>query len=257
MKKICTFFNSEESNSDNFAYNSSENLPLDENIDPDKDSKLAKVTHKKLKKKFIVSKEGKKRKDKEDNIRKKIKTCSLKNLKNNINKKLKKVGSKYTFTDLPQHFIADISRKTNHEVMKLTYGELFEYTHKKLINDLEYKAKDYNKKKIKAAEDKYLINKKTLEYLNSNPEISIKSGWEKIKNTKYVDLLSDVFNSKEFEKSFQDLSKKEEKYYIKLYKYFADDYIKFFRDYQPNEKGNKKKKKLLLMITAKIQNSML
>ena len=53
--------------------------------------------------------------------------------------------------------------------MKLTYEELFEYTHKKLINDVEYKAKDYNKKKIKAAEDKYLINKKTLEYLNSNP----------------------------------------------------------------------------------------
>ena len=82
-----------------------------------------------------------------------------------------------------------------------------------------------------------------------------------MKNTKYVDLLSDVFNSKEFEKSFQDLSKKEEKYYIKLYKYFADDYIKYFRDYHPNEKGNKKvikrKKKLLLMITAKIQNSML
>ena len=62
MKKICTFFNSEESNSDNFAYNSSENLPLDENIDPDKDSKLPKVTQKKLKKKFCVSKEGKKKK---------------------------------------------------------------------------------------------------------------------------------------------------------------------------------------------------
>ena len=36
MKKICTFFNSEESNSDNFVYNSSGGLPLDENIDPDK-----------------------------------------------------------------------------------------------------------------------------------------------------------------------------------------------------------------------------
>ena len=95
MKNICTFFNSEESNSDNFAYNSSGGLPLDENIDSGQDSKLAKVTHKKLKKKFCVSKEGKKRKDKEDNIRKKIKTCSLKNLKNNINKKLKKAGSKY------------------------------------------------------------------------------------------------------------------------------------------------------------------
>ena len=70
-------------------------MPLDENIDSGQDSKLAKVTHKKLKKKFCVSKEGKKRKDKEDNIRKKIKTCSLKNLKNNINKKLKKAGSKY------------------------------------------------------------------------------------------------------------------------------------------------------------------
>ena len=36
------------------------------------------------------------------------------------NIKLKKAGSKYTFKAFPKHFIADISKKTNHEVMHLT-----------------------------------------------------------------------------------------------------------------------------------------
>ena len=44
-----------------------------------------------------------------------------------INKNLKKVGSKYIFENLPQHFIADISKKINHRAMQLTYGDLFEF----------------------------------------------------------------------------------------------------------------------------------
>ena len=85
--------------------------------------------------------------------------------------------------------------------MQLTYGELFEYTYTKLNEDKKYKEKKYNKNNIKPAESKYIKNKEILKYLDNNPEISKKSGWEKIKNTKYIDLLKYFFNSKEFEKS--------------------------------------------------------
>jgi len=81
----------------------------------------------------------KKRKDKEDNIRKKIKSGFLKKLRNIINNLLKTSGSKYTFEALPLHFIGDISKKTNFEVMNLTYEEIFNYTYhytyQKIIND--------------------------------------------------------------------------------------------------------------------------
>ena len=60
------------------------------------------------------------RKDKEDDIRKKIKSGFLKKLRNIINNLLKNSGSKYTFEALPLHFIEDISKKTNFEVMNLT-----------------------------------------------------------------------------------------------------------------------------------------
>ena len=66
-----------------------------------------------FKTKFEVIKKTKEkqRKEKEDNIRKKIKTGFLKKLKEIINNLLKKAGSKYTFESLPQIFIADISKK--------------------------------------------------------------------------------------------------------------------------------------------------
>ena len=245
MNEIISSFNDEKSSSNNFYNYSSESTPIDESIDSDEDSKSESKNKNDKNNKFRVTKKPKKekRRNKEDNIRKKIKTSFLRFIKMRINNKLKKAGSKYTFQDFPQHFIAEINREKNHEVMQLTYGELFEYTYNKMINDSNYKKKAYNTKKIKAAEDKYLKNRKTLDYLNSNPKISSNSGWDKLKNMKYVDLLRDYFKSKEYEKSCEDLSKREDKNYIKLYKFFAEDYVQFFLDYQPNEKKNKNKNK--------------
>ena len=169
-------------------------------------------------------------------ILKKIKSCFHKKFWKYLNKCLIKAGSKYTFKSFPQNFIADITKKTNHEVMKLTYGELFEYTYTKLNEDKKYKEKEYNKNNIKAAESKYIKNKEILKYLDNNQEISKKSGWDKIKNTKYIDLLKDFFNSKEFEQSILDISKKEDKNYLESYIYFSKTYIEFFLSYKPYEK---------------------
>ena len=86
---------------------------------------------------IIKKTKEKQRKEKEDNIRKKIKTGFLKKLKEIINNLLKKAGSKYTFESLPQIFIADISKKTNFEVMNLKYEEIFDYSYQQIINEIK------------------------------------------------------------------------------------------------------------------------
>ena len=199
MNKSTNCSNDEKSSLENFSNISSESIQLDKNFDSKKDSKSKNVAKKDKFHSF------KPRKRKEDNIRKKIKTSALKTLIKKINKQLKKAGSKYTFKAFPQHFIADISRKTNHEVMHLTFRELIEYTYKKLINDENYKSKDYNKTLIEAAKDKYEKNCITIEYLDTNQEESLKSVWENIRNIQYVDLLRDFFSSNEFKKSVVNL----------------------------------------------------
>ena len=222
-----------KSNSEIVSYIFSEGMPLDESFDSKQDSKSSWLNNKSKKNKFLSVKT---RKRKEDNIRKKIKTSALRNIIKKINKNLTKAGSKYTFKALPQHFIADISRKTNHEVMHLTLRELIEYTYMKLIKDEKYKTKVHNKTLTKAAKEKYKNNCQVLEYLDSIQEIHLKSVWEQIRNTKYVDLLRDFFQSNEYEKSVEKL--KEDKYYVESYKYFAETYIEFFLNYEPIEENN-------------------
>ena len=219
--------------------------------------------------KFEITKNNnnaKKRKDKEDNIRKKIKSGFLKKLRNIINNLLKNSGSKYTFESLPLHFIEDISKKTNFEVMNLTYEEIFNYTYhytyQKIINDekkeleINIENKIDNKKELdkniennvdkkeelrqhkikknKVALKKSDKNKKTLDYLNSNPIISERSGWNKIKSMKYIDLLRAYFNSEEFDQSLDEVIKKENKNYINKYIFFAKTYITYFQSYNSN-----------------------
>ena len=118
-----------------------------------------------------------KRKYKEDDIRKKIKSSFHKYLRKIMNHKLKEADSIYLLESLPQNFIADISRKTNYEVMNLTYEQLFDYAYNQLIT---YAGKNHEGKKhieklkntIKASEKKCLKNKKALEYLCSKKVIS-------------------------------------------------------------------------------------
>ena len=188
----------------------------------------------------------KSRKYKEDNIRKKIKSGFHKYLRKIINDKLEEADSIYLLESLPQNFIADISRKTNYEVMNLTYEQLFDYAYNQLIT---YAGKNHEGKKhieklkntIKASEKKCLKNKKVMEYLSSNKVISEESGWERIKSMKYKDLLRAYLNSKEFQQYIKELSKKETKYYIDAFIYFASTYIDFFFSYEPNEKNNHRK----------------
>ena len=183
--------------------------------------------------KFINAK--RKRKEKEDNIRKKIKAGFHKALRKNINTRLKEFGSKYLLGPFPSSFICDISRKTNFEVMQLTFEQLFDYTYNKYKN---IEGKEYIIKRREVAEKQYNKNIEILKYLDSNKKISEESGWDIIKNMKYMDLLKAYFNSNEFEQIIEELSKKEENGYIKAYKYFSSTYVDFFLNYQTVKENN-------------------
>ena len=246
-KETINSTNSSSSALDEISSIISSDLSLEENDESSKDLKSLlniKRPRKKPKGKFFIDPKGRRvairRRRKEDNIRKKIKSAFHKYMRLYINNALKKAGSKYIFETLPQHFISDITKKTNYRVMNMPYGKLFKFTYLNLIKDKNYRKRKYNKVITKAAIDKYNRNKKTLEYLDSNPEISEKSGWEEIKNSKYSDLLNDYFNTDNFKKLVEKLSQKEDKAYMDSFKFFSDNYVEFFLSYKPNKASSKK-----------------
>ena len=157
--------------------------------------------------KYITDKEGNKKREKKqrkykpDDIRKKIKVRFHKYIKNILNENLKKAGANELFSFLPQFFIGNISKKFNYQYMNTTFEELLS------INFSDFQKEYFNKECDKKQFDK---NKKTLEYLKNNPEISKISGFDKMKKMKYRDLLCAYFSSHEFEHSVGQLEKEKE-----------------------------------------------
>ena len=220
-------------------------IPLKENDDlgdvyPFSPCKTQKIIKKEMFETFHAKKNS--RKDKEDDIRKKFKSSFHRNLTNIINAKLKKVCPNYLLNSLPQNFITDVTKKTNYEVMELTYEELFEYTHNRLINDdKNKKRKKYIEKRNKAAKKKCEKNKKLLDYLRTNKKISEKSGWETIKKMKYIDLLKAYLNSNEFQQYIKIQLKNAQINYKKDFIFFASTFIEHYLNYEPKKnKGHKK-----------------
>ena len=170
--------------------------------------------------------EKKQRKYKPDDIRKKIKVRFHKKLKNILNESLKKAGSKVLFRFLPQFFIGNISKKFNNQYMNTTLEELLSINFSDFQKEYPNKECDYNQ---------FDKNKKTLEYLKNNPEISKISGFDKMKKMKYRDLLYAYFSSLEFEHSIEQLeNEKETAEYIQEYIYFAKSYIDYFTSSDDN-----------------------
>ena len=170
--------------------------------------------------------EKKQRKYKPDDIRKKIKVRFHKKLKNILNESLKKAGSKVLFRFLPQFFIGNISKTFNYQYMNTTLEELLSINFSDFQKEYPNKECDYNQ---------FDKNKKTLEYLKNNPEISEISGFNRMKKMKYRDLLYAYFSSLEFEHSIEQLeNEKETAEYIQEYIYFAKSYIEYFTSSDDN-----------------------
>ena len=151
----------------------------------------------------------KKRKENADNIRKKIKSRFLKSLKNAINKKLKLANSKMSFDFLPQSFICNISKNLNIYILNRTFEEVFstnfiQNEKKENINNIN---NINNKNKVNF--DKYQKNRKVLEYIKENDEISEKLDFNIIKDMKFYQIYDEYLRSKEFENEIIKIKKKE------------------------------------------------
>ena len=172
-------------------------------------------------------KEKKQRKFKPDDIRKKIKVRFHKKIKNIINENLKKAGSTELFSFLPQYFISNISKKFNNQYMNKTYEELLSINFSEFQKEYPNKSCDNNQ---------YIKNKKTLEYLKKNPEISKISGFDIVKKMKYKDIFKAYFASAEFEKSIETLKEEENENaeYIQEYFILAKNYIEYFMNVDDN-----------------------
>ena len=165
-----------------------------------------------------------KRKYKPDDIRKKIKARFHKSIKNIINDNLRKAGSKKLFTFLPQVFISSISREKNKPVLNISFRELLQTN---FVNDSN--EKKYKNRNVDLA--KYKRNLSVLEYLDKNPEICKKSGFDLISKMKYCDLLNEYFQSDEFERAiFKLREENEDEEYIKEYISKSKNYVNFFME---------------------------
>ena len=159
------------------------------------------------------------RKFKSDDIRKKIKSNCHKIIKNIINENLKNAGSEEFFGFLPQSFLGNVSKIFNKRYMNSTYEDLLsiDFSKNEKSFNLEIDKKNYNK------------NVNVLNYLEKNPEISKISGFYRIKNMKYKDLLNSYFLSNEFENTIDMLKNKNETpEYISEYIFLAKKYINYF-----------------------------
>ena len=162
---------------------------------------------------FKVMKEKKLRKEKPDDIRKKIKSRFFKSLKNYINKELDKKGIELKFEYLPQSFISNISK----EEIKL----MLDKTLKEIINIYCIERNDEKSEK----------NLNLLKYLEVQKEKNNDkiNKIYKIFQTKIKDLFNEYIHSEEFEQSLVKL-KEEGNYfdYIKSYINEANNFINFF-----------------------------
>lgn len=171
---------------------------------------------------YILLKRKMKRKFKPDDIRKKIKARFHKSLKNILNNLLEKAGSKKLFDFLPQCFLSNISKKVNHYALSLTMRELFNFDFCKISTESRNKNKSIDQRKLS-------INQCVLKYLDENPDIREKSGFNDFSQKTYGEILKEYFSSEEFLHSLKRLKyEKETEEYILEYKKKALNYVSFF-----------------------------
>ena len=193
-----------------------------------------------------------KRKEKPDDIRKKIKAKFLKSMKNCINEKLMNAKSKELFDFLPQCFICSITKKGNDKsILNMTFKDLmstdFTERYKKESFTKENSNENILKKKKKRNLDssdnnqdnnqdknpdkkKYIKNVKTLKYLEeeNNKNICEKVHFDSIQKMTFTDLFNEYLKSNEFEEDILKLKEKENNEYINDYIIKAFNFIKYF-----------------------------
>lgn len=151
-----------------------------------------------------------KRRENNDNIRKKIKRGFFnKGLIHKLNMILKNQNINSYFEIFQQHFVGDVTKRTNNQLMNMTLEEIFEK--KELYQESELKNYEQNLNLIKSME------------IQENKEI------QNILNKKLCVIYEDYLNSKEF--LIDDINwlknKNMDNEYIERYKYLAKHFIEF------------------------------
>ena len=152
-----------------------------------------------------------KRKENQDNIRRKIKRTFLNSaLIQKINMIIKnKVGILF-FKKFQQHFVDDVSKKTNRELLNMTLEEIF--------------------RKKEMYIDKELPNYYHNLTLIESKEIQENEDLKNILNLKYSELYEEYINSKDFSIDVDRLKKKNnDNFYIQKYINLAKHFIEFIR----------------------------
>ena len=159
---------------------------------------------------FNVWKNKESRKEKPDEIRKKIKSRFFKSLKNCINDELNKISFPYKFEFLPQNFISNISKNENKIIINKTLKEI-------ILDNKEDNSEKCNN------------NIKLLEHLNINKNNKEIGKIYNIFNQTFENLFSEYLESKEFKNSIIKL--KEEGNYFEYIKDYIDkskDFVNYF-----------------------------
>ena len=157
--------------------------------------------------------EKRSRKENQDNIRKKIKKGFLNNaLIPKINMIIKKHGGKIFFEIFKQHFVSDVTRKRNMELINMTLEEIFRKKELYHETDINFYYHNLN-----------LVNSKEIQ---ENKEL------KNILNLKLIKIFQEYINSKEFniDEINRLKSKNMKDSYIKRYIYLAQNFIQFITE---------------------------
>ena len=159
-------------------------------------------------------------KNRDDNIRKKIKTYLSRVIILNINERLTPINIK--FFHFSQCEVTNVAIKENKKILNMTLKEMILNRPFDYINQKERK----KEKDIK----KWEINKKNLEYLEDikSQDIYKALNLENILNMKMRDIYKEYLSSDEFQKSIQKLKEKYDFGYIQKYYQLAHQVIDYY-----------------------------
>ena len=154
-----------------------------------------------------------KRRENNDNIRKKIKRGFFnKGLIHKLNMILKNQNINSYFEIFQQHFVGDVTKRTNNQLMNMTLEEIFEK--EELYQESELKTYKHNLNLVKSIE------------IQENKEL------KNILNKKLYLIFEEYINSKEFliDEINRLKNKKMDNEYIKRYIYLTKHFIEFAFD---------------------------
>ena len=164
---------------------------------------------------LVMKYQNNSRKYKPDSIRKKIKSRSLKKIKNILNSKIISAGGNTTFDYFPQVFVSNVKIDCNKKALLLSLRDLY-------MKDFGGLPKD---------REKLRNNRNVIKYLDEHPLVKKKGGIDLLLLFPFKKILLDYFYSKEFNKDLEKLHNEgEDDEYVNKYKYLAYNWVEFYEN---------------------------